>query len=402
MPDGLTVNDVLKLTDPDGFGGSEVSKNELRYIAQGEGIVPFMQIEKTIESNIGKDVSPDDIQAAAQALLDISKNSFDGDLDATIEFMRDAVNENPEIGNMDFAEAVNSGAAAEFVNQTRAEQQAVDAARTSPPTESVPAENTPPTQSTPTGVSGETEAPSGSPTAVIDEALNGASVDAEQAEIEARIEALAESEPTESTPPTATTDTPSTLDGLSERFRANESVNESGFAEGIVVRQTMPNLDGDFGGAAQPVSPESYMDDLKYAQTSKVLESVGMDSGTVLADNKVQDYEFAQTISKAGYKTVEGDPDLKVENLTQENYPEAYDKAMEFGESMNLDISNNPEIVIGLMAVEVSGNDAIMNAMMEAQRDQAATQTAPEMNVPEAVAADPSTDNSDQTIGMKM
>lgn len=390
MPDGLTVNDILKLTDPDGFGGSEVSENELRYIAQGEDIVPFKQIERTIESNIGKDVSPDDIQAAAQALLDISKSSFDGDLDATVKFMREAVNENPEIGDVDFVEAVNSGAAAEFVNQTRAEQQAVDAARTSPPTEREPEQTdaarieatteAAPTESAPSDVSGEA-----GPT---------------QSDIE------------KMSPVTQPVDTPSTLDGLSERFRANESINESGFAEGIVVRQTMPNLDGDFGGAAQPATLESYMDDLRYDQTSKVLESVGMDSGTVLADNKVQDYEFAQTVSKAGYKIMDSEAEsaaqigattwLSPENLTQENHPEAYDKAMEFGKSMNLDLSNNPEIVIGLMAVEISGNDAIMDAMMEAQRDQAATQTAPEMAVPEAVAADPSTDNSDQTIGMKM
>lgn len=377
MPDSLTVNDVLKLTDPDGFGGSEVSENELRYIAQGEGIVPFMQIEKTIESNIGKDVSPDDIQAAAQALLEISKKSFDGDLDATIEFMRDAVNENPEIGDVDFVEAVNSGAAAEFVNQSRAEQQAE--AQAGPITETVHAEDAPTTEAVP---------------------AENTPTEPAQANIE------------DMSPVTQPVDTPSTLDGLSERFRANENVNESGFAEGIVVRQSMPNLDGDFGGAAQPVSPESYMDDLKYAQTSKVLESVGMDSNTVLADNKVQDYEFAQTVSKAGYKIMEAEAEsgaqigattwLSPENLTQENHPEAYNKAMEFGESMNLDLSNNPEIVIGLMAVEVSGNDEIMHAMMEAQRDQAATQAAPNMNTPEAEAADPSTDNSDQTIGMRM
>ncbi len=387
MPDGLTVNDVLKLTDPDGFGGSEVSENELRYIAQGEDIVPFKQIERTIESNIGKDVSPDGIQAAAQALLEISKKSFDGDLDATIEFMRDAVNENPEIGDVDFVEAVNSGAAAEFVNQSRAEQQAE--AQAGPITETAPAENAP------------TEAVQAqeAPTA---EAVPAETTPSEA--VQANIEDMS--------PVTQPVDTPSTLDGLSEHFRANENVNESGFAEGIVVRQSMPNLDGDFGGAAKPVSPESYMDDLKYAQTSKVLESVGMDSNTVLADNKVQDYEFAQTVSKAGYKIMEAEAEsgaqigattwLSPENLTQENHPEAYNKAMEFGESMNLDLSNNPEIVIGLMAVEVSGNDEIMHAMMEAQRDQAATQAAPNMNAPEAEAADPSTDNSDQTIGMRM
>ncbi len=379
MPDGLTVNDILKLTDPDGFGGSEVSENELRYIAQGEDIVPFKQIERTIESNIGKDVSPDDIQAAAQALLDISKSSFDGDLDATVKFMREAVNENPEIGDVDFVEAVNSGAAAEFVNQTRAEQQAVDAARTSPPTEREPEQTdaarieatteAAPTESAPSDVSGEA-----GPT---------------QADIE------------EMSPVTQPVDTPSTLDGLSERFRANESINESGFAEGIVVHRDMPNLDGDFGKSSSPVPMAAHIDDMKLAETSRILESVGMDSGTVLSDGKIEDYEFAQSVSKAGYQTIEAHPELNVEDFTQENHPEAYDKAMEFGKEMNLDLSDHPEIVIGLMAVEVTGNDAIMHAIMEAQRSmdaQAAPQ--PDMEALPAAVTEPAM--ADDNNGMKI
>ena len=167
---------------------------------------------------------------------------------------------------------------------------------------------------------------------------------------------------------------PSTLEGLAEGFRANESINESGFAEGIVVAQEMPNLDGDFGSAAQIASPESHMDDIRLAQTTAVLESVGIDSGTVLADNKIEDFEFAQTISKAGYKILEEEATgpaaqtLRAEDLTQENHPEAYAKALEFGESMNLDLEGNPEIVVGLMAVEVSGNDSMMHSILEAQR----------------------------------
>lgn len=306
MPGGLTVNEILKLMDADNDGNADVSQGQLD-IASNQNLAAVYGVEGQVEDIIGRDVTLSEAQGAAQAFSDLSEQSFDGDLDATVQFLKETVAANPEVGNVDFAEAVNSGRAAEFIAASSSAQMAQPG-----------------------------------PDGPFDPSTQG-------------------------TPPTQT-EMPSTLEDLSERFRANESINESGFAEGIVVRQNMPNLNGDFSGAAQ-VSMDSHMDDIRYSQTSKVLESVGMDSGTVLADNKVQDYEFAQTISKAGYKTIEDDPTLNVEDLTQENHPEAYAKALEFGKDMNLDLEGNPEIIIGLMAVEVSGNDAIMNSVMAAQQE---------------------------------
>ena len=374
MPDGLTVNEILKLMDADNDGNADVTQGQLD-IASNQNLAAVYGVEGQVEDIIRRDVTLSEAQGAAQAFSDLSEQSFDGDLDATVQFLKETVAANPEVGNVDFAEAVNSGRAAEFIAASSSAQMAGASASTAVEQIQYPTQVSEPeaTSSAPmtTGLSD-------AETAELDAAAQVAALESSEnqlAEAQAEV-SMAQPGPdgpfdpsTLGTPPTQT-ETPSTLEGLSERFRANESVNESGFAEGIVVRQNMPNLNGDFGGAAPPVATaDNGMDDIRYSQTSKVLESVGMDSGTVLADNKVQDYEFAQTISKAGYKTIEGDPTLKVEDLTQENHPEAYAKALEFGKDMNLDLKGNPEIIIGLMAVEVSGNDAIMNAVMSAQQD---------------------------------
>ena len=363
MPDGLTVNEILKIADPDGDGVSDVSRDELRIASGALTAIPIGGIEGNVESIVQRDVSPSDIQNGAQAFLDIADQSFGGDLDATVAFLKDTVDANPDVGNVDFADAVNSGRAADFIEQTRSGALAdLDVPVAGPPSED------------------------------------------EQAQMHAAMEAASAEQDILGGSPTAPTETPSTLESLEETFRANESVNESGFAEGIVIGQKMPNMGEQFGNAAPMPSLESEIEAIKMAQTAAVLETAGMDVGAVLSDGKIEDYEFAQTISKAGYQTIEGDPDLNVEDFTQENHPEAYDKAREFGESMNLDLNGHPEIVIGLMAVEVTGNGAMMDEIMEAQNtglDTDPTTTAQQPDVDSVpAAADPAM--VDNTAAMKI
>ena len=222
MPDGLTVNEIIKAIDPDNDGKATLDERQLSSVTDNKLGIGSRIGAAVMGENIGRRVTGQEAQEAVQAFGDFSKQSFNGDLDATFQFLKEAADANPEIGNVDFAEAVNSGRAAEFVGQTN------------------------------------------SPVSV-------------------------EEQPIPSAETTVTALPSSTLDGLKETFRANESINESGFAEGIVVSQNMPNMIEQFGDAAPMPSLESEMESIRLEQTNAILESVGIDANTVLSDGKIED-----------------------------------------------------------------------------------------------------------------
>lgn len=184
---------------------------------------------------------------------------------------------------------------------------------------------------------------------------------------------------------------------ISEKFRDNESINASGFREGLVASQKMTNVSGQFSEQA----------DLAL-ETTKMLKEMEIDCGTVLADGKIEDYEFAQAVAKTGHRIIESklhvimDVDdyqsaqdflragnrpseeqikLLIEelNINQESRPEAYAEALKFGKEMNLDLEGHPELVTGLMAVEMLGNPVTMDNMIRAAYRDMSTES-PEIN----------------------
>lgn len=86
------------------------------------------------------------------------------------------------------------------------------------------------------------------------------------------------------------------------------------------------------------------------------IEDLGLSSQIVLKDGTIQDYEFAQAISKGGYIMLD-DANICIEDITEENYPEAFKKAHEFAVENNLSLEGHEDIALGLVAFEILAHD---------------------------------------------